>query len=372
MSSLASLNPLCQVLHDATVIRDWQPPTWNRFLTLARHARLLGRCLFLFEQQGLTGQVPHRILDQLRGALVQTRYIQSQARRELSRIKRVLDRESIPLMVLKGGAYLVAGLPPADWRNLSDIDVMVPVGQIDRVEAVLKRAGWRPSGDFDDYDEHYYHDWMHEVPPLSHPAREFEVDVHHNLAPPVSRVRIDADRLWDQAVSLEPACPGAPLMVLGPADMLIHNAVHLYMNDELRGGLRDVVDFRDLLNHFRDADAAFERQLLDRATAMDCGRVMYYAVDTAVRLTGLQVSAGLADGLARFAPAAPVRGLMRRLIDRVLAPAVLGGRLNGVAGELLFIRSHWVRMPPAMLLRHLLHKALRRDKPATHDDELPG
>ena len=28
------------------------------------------------------------------------------------------------------------------------------------------------------------------------------------------------------------------VMLLAPADMLLHNAVHLFMNDELRGGLR--------------------------------------------------------------------------------------------------------------------------------------
>ena len=47
--------------------------------------------------------------------------------------------------------------------------------------------------------------------------------------------------------------------------MLLHNAIHLFMNDELRGGLRDVMDFRDLYEHFLAQDAAFETQLLERA-----------------------------------------------------------------------------------------------------------
>ena len=90
---------------------------------------------------------------------------------------------------------------------------------------------------------------MHEVPPLRHHSRETEVDIHHNLAPPVSRIRVDAAKLWADAVQVEGQY-GLSVKVLAPVDMLLHNAIHLFMNDELRGGLRDVVDFRDLFRHF--------------------------------------------------------------------------------------------------------------------------
>ena len=85
------------------------------------------------------------------------------------------------------------------------------------------------------------------------------VDLHHNLAPPVIASRIDAARLWDEATTVSDPY-GLSVKVLGPADMLLHNAVHLYMNDELRGGLRDVMDFRDLFEHFPRLDAGFEDQ----------------------------------------------------------------------------------------------------------------
>ncbi len=99
---------------------------------------------------------------------------------------------------------------------------------------------------------------------MRHHNRETEVDLHHNLAPPVSRIRIDAARLWEDAV-MAPEEYGRQVAVLAPVDMLLHNAIHLFMNDELRGGLRDVVDFRDLFEHFLGQDAAFEEHLLARA-----------------------------------------------------------------------------------------------------------
>ena len=299
------MNLLGDVLRDPGVIRGWSAKDWNAWLPLTRSARLLGRCLFLFERNGLLDVVPQRLVDQMRGALAQTRYVQVQAKRELRHVKRVLDAEHIPLVVLKGGAYLVAELPPQDWRNLSDIDLLVPEADIERAERALQANGWVPSGEFDDYDQRYYRDWMHEVPPLIHVERETEVDLHHNLAPPVSRICIDAARLWERAVDT-PEHYGFKTSVLGPEDMLLHNAVHLFMNDELRGGLRDVVDFRDLFAHFSAQHADFESRLLARADELGCGRALYYSVRTADRLAGLACTDALRAASRRWAPPAPI------------------------------------------------------------------
>jgi hypothetical protein len=112
--------------------------------------------------------------------------------------------------------------------------------------------------------------------------------------------------------------------------------------------------------------------LLDRAEQLGCGRPLYYAVSTACRLAGLEVSVALLAGVRRHAPAAPTRRLMAWLIEQTLAPSRLGLRRRAIAQWLLFIRSHWVRMPPGMLLRHLFHKTSQRGKAALSADELPG
>jgi len=365
------MNLLCQLFARPAIARDWGAGQWNTFLPLARSARLLGRSLYLFEHNDLIDVVPGRLLDQLRGAVAQTRYVQGQALRELRHVARALGGAGIPLIALKGGAYLVAGLPSAQWRNLSDIDVLVPAKDIDAAERVLKQAHWVPSGDFDEYDRHYYRDWMHEVPPLKYPGREMEVDIHHNLSPPVSRIRIDAERLWADASMIE-GPGGTHIGVLAPVDLLLHNAVHLFMNDELRGGLRDVVDFRDLYGHFFAADPAFGRLLCARARALGCGRPLYYALTTAQRLLALQVSPEVIADVEKHAPAAPVARLMHRLIAEVLAPRQ-PAKDNWIAGQLLYIRSHWVRMPAGMLFRHLTHKYFkqkRTDEVSAQD--LPG
>lgn len=362
---------LTDFLRDPNIVHCWEAVHWNQFLPLARNARLLGRCLRLFEQNELLESVPQRVLDQLHGALTQTRFLQTQAKRELRQVSRVLKQAEIDLMALKGVAYLLAALPPSGWRNLSDIDIMVPEPDIERAEQALQQAGWVPNGDFDAYDQHYYRDWMHEVPPLVHVNREIEVDLHHNLAPPVSRIRIDASRLWDVAVEVTDPY-GLTARVLAPADMLLHNAIHLFMNDELRGGLRDVMDFRDLFEYFLAEEPAFEQSLYARAQELGCGRPLYYAVTTAQRLVGLAPSAKFLDRVKMHAPPPPVAHLMAWLIGQALSPPRLGLRRSGFATWLLFVRSHWVRMPLPMLVRHLWHKAKKSKAALTSIQETPG
>lgn len=364
------MNLLCELLRDPAVIRDWPTAAWNAWLPLARNARVLGRCLFLFEHNDLTEAVPQRLIDQMRGAVAQSRYVQVQALRELRQVKRVLDREQIPLIALKGLAYLVGELPPRRWRSLSDIDLLVRKADMARAERALQANGWMPNGTFDDYDQRYYREWMHELPPLVHAERETEVDLHHNLAPPVSRMVIDAELLWENCV---PAPDGAAVMVLAPADMILHNATHLFMNDELRGGLRDVVDFRDLFQHFAGENEEFETELLARAGQLGCGRPLYYAVSVAEQLIGLGCSDRLLSGVQQWCPAKPVAKLMASLVDEALAPPALGRWQTSAAQQLLFIRSHWIRMPPRMLARHLLRKALRANRSAkSGEPDLPG
>jgi hypothetical protein len=366
------VNRLCETLQDPTVVRDWQARDWNAWLPLARDARLLVYSLQQFDENGVLDAVPARLVDQLRGAEARTRYVQGQARYELRLVQKALAAQDIPVLALKGVAYLVAELPGHRWRSLSDIDLLVRKGDLATAERVLMQGGWRPNGEFDAYDQHYYRAWMHEIPPMRHAARETEVDLHHNLAPPVSRIRIDAAELWTRTREGPEWC-GTRTRVLGPEDLLLHNAVHLFMNDELRGGLRDVVDFRDLFVHFVDRESNFPEHLVTRADQLGCGRPLYYALSTARRLLAMDIPAPLERAASAWAPVAPVAALMAWLIDRALAPSFPGQRTQAIARQLLFIRSHWIRMPPGMLLRHLWRKAVlkRRARP-TESRPIPG
>jgi hypothetical protein len=141
---------------------------------------------------------------------------------------------------------VAAGLPAAAGRLFSDIDILVPKARLDEVESQLMAHGW-VSTHHDAYDQRYYREWMHELPPMQHLRRATVIDVHHAILPQTAAVRPDPARLRAGARAI----PGAPgLYVLAPCDMVLHSATHLFSEGEYDHGLRDLFDLHRLLCHF--------------------------------------------------------------------------------------------------------------------------
>ena len=93
--------------------------------------------------------------------------------------------------------------------------------------------------------------------------------------------------------------------------------------------------------------------------------VLGYALLTLERLTGLAMPADVRNAVSQALPPAPVRAVMAWTIDTMLVgpdPQAATPR-RWLAGHLLYIRAHWLRMPPGMLAMHLGRKALRRLRP---------
>src|SRR5581483_3934078 len=118
-----------------------------------------------------------------------------------------------------------------------DVDILVPRAALPRVEAALMRQGWATSH-HEPYDQRYYREWMHELPPLRHVARGTVADVHHSIAPPSGRLKPDSAKLLAAA---ETVTGYASLKVLANLDMILHSAAHLFLNEDLTHGLRDLV-----------------------------------------------------------------------------------------------------------------------------------
>jgi hypothetical protein len=278
-------------------------------------------------------------------------------RREAAEIARALSPLATPVVLLKGAAYLLAGLPPARGRLFSDIDILVPKSRLPDVESALMLAGFATTH-LHPYDQRYYRRWMHELPPMQHVKRLTILDVHHTIVPETADVALDASALFRGAV---PIADAPPFSVLSPCDMVLHSATHLFHNEELTHGLRDLVDIDALLAHFDNAGRSFWRTLVARADELDLGRPLYYALRFTSRLLGTQVPDDVASDVARLAPVAPVAAMMDRLLDAALQPAAAEPATRW-ARRALYLRGHWLKMPVPLLAYHLTWKALRRDE----------
>ncbi|HKZ08191.1 MAG TPA: nucleotidyltransferase family protein [Methylomirabilota bacterium] len=333
------------------------PAEWDVVLRQARHASLLARLEALAESAGLLATLPSRVRARLESARANVDQQHRLIRWEVTRIRRALRDLDVPLVLLKGAAYLHAELPAARGRQFNDVDILVPVERLRDVEAALLRAGWESTG-MSAYDERYYREWSHELPPLVHKDRQIVLDVHHNILPPTGRLRPDPRRLLEAARPLGES----GLRVLAPADMTLHCACHLFQSGELHKSLRDLSDLDALVRGF--AAAPFWAELTARARVLDVERPLYYGLRFARRLLGTPVAPDVEPALARMAPPPPVRAAMDALVGLAIEPdhPTRPRRRIGLARRLLSVRHHWLRMPPLMLARHLTHKALARGR----------
>jgi len=345
---------LVRVLRAPAAMASLNLPEWDLLLRQATAANLTVSLFYMAEEGGLLGQIPV----QPRQHLLWARALGERHRQavcfEVAKVGAALADAGVPLILLKGAAYLTAGLPPGAGRLFSDIDILVPKARLAEVEGMLILHGWAGSK-LDDYDQRYYRQWMHELPPMQHMHRQSVLDVHHAILPETAAVRPDPDKLRAAARPL----PGMPqVYTLAPADMVLHSAVHLFYDGEFDKGLRDLLDLHRLLQHF-GATPGFWEALPRRAHELELARPLYYALRYTQWLLGTLVPPAALAALAGAAPKPLLLVLMDALFKRALLPAhaSCSDRLTGIARFLLYVRGNWLRMPPLMLTRHLWHKA---------------
>lgn len=332
---------------------------WTELLKRGRLSMLLGKLARGARAAGIVDDLPRAVQRVFGEADVIAAENARMLRWEVARVGRALMGSSIRPVILKGGAYIVAGLRAGQGRLASDLDILVAHDELEEVERRLKDSGWQEIKQ-NEYDDHYYRAWMHELPPLRHLQRHTVVDVHHTILPPTGRLNPDAAALLAAAVPLgDTAC-----RMLSPADMVLHAAVHLFQDSDFAYRLRDVMDIHELLSEFGTAPGFWE-DLEARAALHGLRRPLFYALYFARETFGTAVPDEALRAAAAGRPSSLSLALMSDLIGRAMPPEDENRPVAGVgfARWLLFIRSHWLRMPPLMLARHLSIKFLRRFLP---------
>ncbi|MCM8730290.1 nucleotidyltransferase family protein [Hephaestia sp. MAHUQ-44] len=329
---------LARALRDPASTASLDAEGWTALIGIARAEQLAGTLAHRLDGVAMPVGVA-RIMADARASAAQGRIA---ALWEAEMARRVLAPLDCPVVLLKGTAFAAAGLSAGVGRSIGDLDILVPRDRIDAVEAALLGAGWewvKP----DPYDDIYYRRWMHELPPLIHRERDRMIDVHHTILPLTARITPDADALIADSVVLENG-----LRMLLPADMLVHAAAHLFADGDLAGGMRNLWDIHCLIEQ-SGIDG-----LIERARHHGLEREMRRAARLAHALYGTAIPAAWqarhrADALYR-----------RRLTAR----DGWGRPTRLLLRQAFYLRSHWLRMPPAMLARHLWTKWRKGYRPA--------
>ena len=357
MLTQARIAPLLHLLGPAPQPERLSLAQWDLVVRQARRADVLARIAALVQAQAAWDAVPPAPRQHLVSALALVTRQQRELRFEVEQIARALHPIALPVVLLKGGAYALAGVQASLGRMVSDVDILVPRERLVDVESALMMAGWVHTN-HDGYDQHYYRTWMHELPPMRHLRRGAVLDVHHALVPLTSKARPSTQRLLLAAQAL-PGLSG--VQVLAPPDMVLHSAAHLFHESDFARGFRGIVDLDALLREF-SAMPGFWSLLLERAAELDLRWPLHHALRYAQAILGTPVPAhavaALESSVGQQAWACRWRDAVYL---RTLQPdhASTSDRWTPLARHLLYLQGHRLRMPLHMLLPHLLRKALR-------------
>jgi len=352
LSEAILLQRLICIKQDVTLTES----EWELLLCQARSASQVARlAYYVFEKSYFS--VPDYIAKHLSSAQV---YFESQSRIvcwELNLLALAFQKLQLPLVLLKGGAYAAAKLDASYGRIFSDIDILVPQHRLEEVKNTLIWEGWFPEK-LDAYDQQYYHKWMHELPPMRHIDRETTLDIHHNILPQTACSYPDAEKLYANITRIGET----NFWMLQAEDMVLHSASHLFLNGEFENGLRDLTDMDLLIRQFSLQIPNFLQRLTIRSRELSLQQPLFFAFYYCKTL----LRCPIADEFIQALSTHSVQGIRGRIMDLLLRRALMpdhsscDDRWTGLARWLLYIRSHWLRMPVYLLVPHLLRKSWLR------------
>lgn len=357
------LDRLLAVLKHPASAQGLNESAWLELVTTARALNLLG----LLGERMAVAQV--EVLPRAHRHLEGARQLSARQRLsvgwEVRCLQNALGKLGVPVLLLKGAAYATLGHAVSRGRLFGDIDIMVPRHALPEVESSMRLAGW-VTAKSDLYDQRYYREWMHELPPMMSVRRGTILDIHHTILPLTARNSPDPGQIIARAQTV----PGFGCIATPCAeDLVVHSIVHLTHEGELHNGLRDLADIDGLISDFAQ-DEGFWHRLVSVAAGNDLAQPVWLGLmlvreffDTPVPKAVLDALGGPQDvhRLPRLLSALYLRAIPSHAEQETSVT-------DAMARAGIYIRAHWLRMPFPLLVQHLSRKAWRslvkKDNPA--------
>ncbi len=225
---------------------------WERVLRQARPGRLLGRLAATARSLGLLESLPECVHWHLRSAELIAQNDLRAVRWELHQLSKALMDFEAPVVVLKGGAYVLLDLPVIHGRRFADVDLLVSLDSLDQCEQQLSAAGWEGVVDAELHAQ-YFREWLQEIPPLKHRNSTICLDLHHSLLPRTDPLYFSSQEVINSARQV----PGSCFLVPGNADLVLHSIIHLFRNGDFARGLADLWELQQLLRICEQQDSQF-------------------------------------------------------------------------------------------------------------------
>lgn len=328
---------------------------WASIVRVLRDQQCLARLGWRLQHFGLSENLPPFVQNHLKNAelIAQKQYHQVQYEAKL--LQRLLQPFTQHLLFLKGAAYsLQDNADVGRGRTYSDIDLLVDKKSLPQIERELCLYGFFAE-DLDEYDQKYYREWSHEIPPLRHGSRGTLLDVHHHLLPPMTGRTPDIQLFFRHTQQTS-----AGYTVFSPAAMLLHSAIHLMLSEEIKHGFRDLTDLYLIIEQYQSPN--FWQELLALAIQTDFATELLLALRYNQKILFLPVPEHVIQALAPYQPGRLSMRVLDFIFMHKLAPQhpAFANSSDTLANFLLLLRGHFLKMPFWLLLKHLGRKSYRQ------------
>ncbi|MBC3765795.1 nucleotidyltransferase domain-containing protein [Neptunicella marina] len=327
---------------------------WEALILTGRQNGFLARLYYQLERHQRLEDLPQYAFKHLHSAKVFADAQRQQAIFEANEINNSLSAIEISPVFLKGTAYTLLDHPVAYGRIFNDIDVLVPKPLIEKTEKQMLLYTWFPEP-IDEYDQHYYRQWVHEIPPLKHASRRTIADVHHNILPPISGRAPNIDLFTQYKIKTEYQC-----YVLSPAALTLHSLVHLFFEEDFSKGFRDLSDLHILFStHYQDEKYWQQLRFLAYETGFTLELFLACHYCEAILQTAIPFT--FKHELVAFSPSPMQLKCLNWIFLRVLQPSHPNYESTSyrLARLLAMLRGHIKKMPIRILLYHTGHKLIK-------------
>lgn len=183
-----------------------------------------------------------RAMGELRGYTTRLTRDNLRKQADLQAILRRFRDGEIPVILLKGCWLAHAVYEGVALREMVDLDLMVPAGDLERAAEVVMALGYSPHRSLRDMATEMRN--KHHLPIMMRDGA-VAVELHWNVTHEGRGDYVAPDGFWER--SLEIRVMGEPARELSPEDMLLHLCLHLAYQHMFTFGIRPVLDVALLL-----------------------------------------------------------------------------------------------------------------------------
>jgi hypothetical protein len=324
---------------------------WEDIVHTLREVNLLAACYFQLEKEDKLKALPLFAFKHMKSAAIYSSRQSEQVIFECKLLQKILDDNNISSVFLKGASYTLRKSNNSQGRVYSDIDLLVAKNDISKAEKSLEKHAWCTKK-VSEYDNKYYREWSHEIPPMFHIHRGTVLDLHHNILLPISGRKVNVDVLTENCQLID-----GSYTVLSYSTTILHSIVHLIINEDVSNGYRDILDITTLIKERNSAEFWQEITLL--SSKLGFNDELYLALSLSNKYANLTIPNEVWLTLNQQKNNSKLNFLLNHVYYYALQPhsPAIQTLKHKVAITVVYFLGHLQKMPLKILIPHLLTKS---------------